>query len=81
MTTGGTIFSDILNNDKSTRQRERDHFVHWIHLRSMNFNMPKCKSQASLEMKDAGHTCGMRERVLEILTLRPNPLKRDLEAK
>lgn len=81
MITGGTIFSDILNNDKSTTQRDLDHFIHWIHLRSMNFNMPKCKSQASSEMKNAGHTCGMGECVLEILTLRPNPLKRDLEAK
>lgn len=43
--------------------------------------MPKCKSQASLEMKNAGHTCGMRKCVLEIVTLRPNPLERDLEAK
>jgi len=42
--------------------------------------MPKCKSKASLEMKNASHTCGMRKCVLEIVAFRLNPLKRDLEA-
>lgn len=38
-------------------------------------------TQATLEMKNAGHTCGMRKCVLKIVTLRFNPLTRDLEAK
>lgn len=62
-------------------QRDLDNFVKWIHLRSMSFNMSKRKSQASLEIKNAGHTPGMRQRVFEMGTLKLNPLKRDLEAK
>lgn len=43
--------------------------------------MSKRKSQASLEIKNAGHTPGMRQCVFEMGTLKLNPLKRDLEAK
>lgn len=62
-------------------QRDLDNFVKWIHLRSMSFNMSKCKSQASLEIKNAGHTCGMKKCVFEMGTLKLNTLKRDLEEK
>lgn len=43
--------------------------------------MSKCKSQASLEIKNAGHTCGMKKCVFEMGTLKLNTLKRDLEEK
>lgn len=62
-------------------QGDLDNFVKWLHLTSISFNTSKCKSQASLEIKNADHTYGMRKCVFEMGSLKLNPLKRDLEAK